>query len=185
MSIATEISALTNDRNAIRAALVDKGVSAGDHGFDDFAEDISGISVGSAPLMLYAGNNKFATESGGWTTTGGNLTESMAYFDFYSGSGGAVKFLHTANPIDLSAYSTLVFVGNKNNSSGTTLTFGVATSPAVANIIKEVDQRYSTTKMFFEELDLTTITDRSALYVFVKNGGTSAYRSYLATCFAY
>ena len=44
MSIASEILALTSDRNAIRAALIDQGIDeAADHGFDDFAEDIANI----------------------------------------------------------------------------------------------------------------------------------------------
>lgn len=49
MSIASEITALTNARDAIRAALAAKGVSATDHGFDDFAADIGNISGDNPP----------------------------------------------------------------------------------------------------------------------------------------
>ena len=45
MSIASQITALTTDRNAIRAALVNQGVSAAvNHGFDDFAADINNLN---------------------------------------------------------------------------------------------------------------------------------------------
>ena len=45
MSIASQITALTTDRNAIRAALVNQGVTAAStHGFDDFATDINNLS---------------------------------------------------------------------------------------------------------------------------------------------
>ena len=44
MSIASQIAALTTDRNDIRAALVNQGVSAAaNHGFDDFAGDINSL----------------------------------------------------------------------------------------------------------------------------------------------
>ena len=44
MSIATQIDALTTDRNNIRTALVNQGVSdASSHGFDSFASDIASI----------------------------------------------------------------------------------------------------------------------------------------------
>lgn len=47
MSIASEIVALTTDRNDIRTALVNKGVTAAaNHGFDDFASDIASIVTG-------------------------------------------------------------------------------------------------------------------------------------------
>lgn len=46
MSIASEIVALTSDRDAIRQALIQKGISASAHGFDDFATDISQITAG-------------------------------------------------------------------------------------------------------------------------------------------
>lgn len=52
MSIASQISALTTDRNDIRSALVNKGVEeASFHGFDDFADDISGIVVGGGSAI--------------------------------------------------------------------------------------------------------------------------------------
>ena len=51
MSVASEITALTADRDDIRAALVDQGISgASSHGFDDFAADIAAIS-GSSPTQ--------------------------------------------------------------------------------------------------------------------------------------
>lgn len=51
MSIAFEITALTTDRNNIRTALVNQGVTdAANHGFDDFASDIANISSGSVDL---------------------------------------------------------------------------------------------------------------------------------------
>lgn len=47
MSIATEITNLTNDRAAIRTALVNKGVTAAsEHGFSSFAADIAAIVAG-------------------------------------------------------------------------------------------------------------------------------------------
>ena len=52
MSIATEIAALTTDRDNIRAALVDHGVDiASEHGFDDFADDIASIVGGSGSAI--------------------------------------------------------------------------------------------------------------------------------------
>ena len=52
MSIATEIAALTTDRNNIRTALVEQGVLvASTHGFDDFAEDIASIVGGSGSAI--------------------------------------------------------------------------------------------------------------------------------------
>ena len=49
MSIASEIAALTSDRNNIRAALVEQGIDeASTHGFDDFAEDIASIVGGGS-----------------------------------------------------------------------------------------------------------------------------------------
>ena len=45
MSIADKIISLTTARNNIRTALVDKGVNASDHGFEDFADDIGNIPV--------------------------------------------------------------------------------------------------------------------------------------------
>lgn len=49
MSIASEITALTSDRNAIRTALVNQGITAAStHGFDDFATDIAAIEGGSS-----------------------------------------------------------------------------------------------------------------------------------------
>lgn len=59
MSIASQITALTTDRNNIRTALVNKGVStASSHGFDDFASDIDSISTGSGQSItnpIYGG----------------------------------------------------------------------------------------------------------------------------------
>lgn len=47
MSIASEILALLADRNGIRTALINKGVSAAaNHGYDDFADDIASIPTG-------------------------------------------------------------------------------------------------------------------------------------------
>ena len=52
MSIASEITALTTDRNNIRTALVNKGVTAAsNHGFDDFASDIASISSGGTYIV--------------------------------------------------------------------------------------------------------------------------------------
>jgi len=52
MSISSQITALTTDRNDIRVALVEQGVpEATDHGFDDFAEDIRGIVSGSGSAI--------------------------------------------------------------------------------------------------------------------------------------
>lgn len=52
MSIASEITALTADRDAIRAVLVNKGVTAAStHGFDDFADDIDSITPGD-PITI-------------------------------------------------------------------------------------------------------------------------------------
>jgi|GEM_PF-5346492 len=45
MSIADKIVSLTTARNNIRTALVDKGVDASNHGFQDFATDIGNIPV--------------------------------------------------------------------------------------------------------------------------------------------
>lgn len=45
MSIADKIISLTTARNNIRASLVDKGVNASDHGFEDFPTDIGNIPV--------------------------------------------------------------------------------------------------------------------------------------------
>lgn len=47
MSIADKIISLTNIRASIRNALVDKGVSAEEHNFSDFANDITAIPSGS------------------------------------------------------------------------------------------------------------------------------------------
>lgn len=53
MSISSEIVALTTDRNDIRTALVNKGVTAAaNHGFDDFASDIASIVTGGTFLDL-------------------------------------------------------------------------------------------------------------------------------------
>ncbi len=53
MSIASQITALTTDRNDIRTALVNKGIlEASSHGFDDFAEDISNIVSGSGSAIV-------------------------------------------------------------------------------------------------------------------------------------
>lgn len=52
MSIATQITALTNDRNAIRNALIDKSVDASTHGFDEFASDIASIVSGSYAFLI-------------------------------------------------------------------------------------------------------------------------------------
>ena len=51
MSIETQITALTQDRNDIRSALAGKGVSASTHGFDDFAGDISAIPL-AVPMEI-------------------------------------------------------------------------------------------------------------------------------------
>lgn len=45
MSVADKIERLTDARNAIRAALSGKNISASDHGFEDFADDIDAIAV--------------------------------------------------------------------------------------------------------------------------------------------
>ena len=47
MSIADKIGRLTTARNNIRAALIDKDVAAGSHGFEAFASDIAAISGGT------------------------------------------------------------------------------------------------------------------------------------------
>lgn len=49
MSIADKITQLTNIRAAIRTALAGKGVSASDHDYADFAEDIASIQTGITP----------------------------------------------------------------------------------------------------------------------------------------
>lgn len=46
MSIADQITELTTIRGDIRTALTDKGVSASDHNFADFADDITAIPSG-------------------------------------------------------------------------------------------------------------------------------------------
>lgn len=52
MSIASQITALTTDRNNIRTALVNQGVTeAANHGFDDFAEDIASIQSGGYTVV--------------------------------------------------------------------------------------------------------------------------------------
>jgi len=62
MSIATEITALTADRNDIRTALVNKGVSAASaHGFDDFAGDITNMPSGTATIVVSPVSGKTIT----------------------------------------------------------------------------------------------------------------------------
>ena len=52
MSIASQITSLTTDRNDIRAALVEQGVlEASSHGFDDFADDIASIISGTGEAV--------------------------------------------------------------------------------------------------------------------------------------
>lgn len=70
MSIATQISALTTDRNDIRDALVTKGVTAAsEHGYDDFAEDI---------LSIVAGNGAAVTVVESEDSHGGTIVEVTA-----------------------------------------------------------------------------------------------------------
>ena len=45
MSIADKINSLTTARNNIRTALINKGISAADHGFEDFASDVDSIFI--------------------------------------------------------------------------------------------------------------------------------------------
>lgn len=77
MSIASEISALTADRNNIRSALAEKGVSAGTHGFDDFANDIGNIPSGTPWDGSYSFLAKVTVqaEDGGSASGGGNFEQ--------------------------------------------------------------------------------------------------------------
>ena len=52
MSIADKITRLTTARDDIRTALEDKGIDASEHGFEDFADDISDISSGGNPNYI-------------------------------------------------------------------------------------------------------------------------------------
>lgn len=79
MSIASEISALTADRNNIRSALAEKGVSAGTHGFDDFANDIGNIPSGVPYDGSYAFLRKITLVAGeGGSVYGGGMFEEGA-----------------------------------------------------------------------------------------------------------
>lgn len=83
MSIASEISALTADRNNIRSALAEKGVSAGMHGFDDFANDIGNIPAGTpwdgsysfvARVIAAVSGEGGSVSGGGLVDVGSNVT---------------------------------------------------------------------------------------------------------------
>lgn len=56
MSIADKITRLTSARNNIRTSLVNKGISAGEHGFESFANDISGIADKTAFIKAITRN---------------------------------------------------------------------------------------------------------------------------------
>lgn len=67
MSVADKITRLTTARNNIRTALNNKGADATEHGFEDFAEDINGLSgESSLPSLdnITFGNNPTVPQEG-------------------------------------------------------------------------------------------------------------------------
>lgn len=56
MSIADKLSQLTTIRGDIRSALADKGISASEHDFADFAQDIEDIQTGGTSEFVSMNN---------------------------------------------------------------------------------------------------------------------------------
>ena len=67
MSISTQLSALLEDRTAIRSALLNQGISAAStHGFDDFASDIRAIRA-AVGLTVKQGETELTSTVSGYT----------------------------------------------------------------------------------------------------------------------
>lgn len=116
MSIASEITALTADRNAIRTALVNQGVTAAStHGFDDFATDIASISAGGSI----------------------EITETL------DSHGGTILNITTEGELDLSndtvAADKLLSGYTAHDASGTAITGTFQIPPAVEKDVNFID----------------------------------------------
>ena len=58
MSVADKITRLTTARDSIRTAINDKGGSASNHGFEDFATDITNLPSGGGGIPVTSNNDR-------------------------------------------------------------------------------------------------------------------------------
>lgn len=133
MSIASQITALTTDRNDIRTALVNKGIlEASSHGFDDFAEDISNIVSGSGSAIVIVDT----------PDSHGGIIKEITAVDLAGDTVNAASLLQ--------GYTA-------HNAIGQPIT-GVY-KPPVKNIVMRPDaekiQTYSSDKMLVDDYDVT------------------------------
>ena len=115
MSLATQITALTDDRAAIRSALVTTGVAAASgHGFDSFAADIAAIPSGS-------GFSAALTVTVTATSGGSDITAVNLHGDRYTGT---VPAGGTSATISLGAPGTYTVTAADRTGGSTTTKSG-------------------------------------------------------------
>lgn len=151
-----------------------------------YQDDVWTELVGS--LVLFDGDDggDNTDVTGGWSTitqAGGETTVTSSSVAFCSTSASTVRRAGTVNAVDLSQYKTLYFDGVNNsiadsdNYSFMLLTERSNTAAAVATVRQPFNTRGVVS------IDLTAITDRTAVYVAITNSSGSVY-SELYRCWA-
>lgn len=174
MSIASQITALTTDRNDIRAALVEQGVlEASSHGFDDFAEDISSIIAGGGSAITITETPEAhggtileitAVDLTGDTVTAARLLNGYTAHDALGNpiTGTVVPGITPTGTIEITTNGTHDVTNYASASvsvSGTTPTLqSKSVSPTESQQVVEADNGY-------DGLDKVTVSAISSTYV--------------------
>lgn len=174
MSIASQITALTTDRNDIRTALVEQGVlEASSHGFDDFAEDIASIVSGGGSAITITETPEAhggtvleitAVDLTGDTVTAARLLSGYTAHDALGNSitGTVVPGITPTGTIEITTNGTHDVTNYASASvsvSGTTPTLqSKSVSPTESQQVVEADNGY-------DGLDKVTVSAISSTYV--------------------